>query len=97
MAFLEANLDQALRTDHGDFEVLFLHRPKTFDCLKVIEQRTGQAYSYRFEGPPQPWPANRMDSAFPIYFIKNGHLMLVVATNERLSETLNEIVRSEHK
>lgn len=29
----------AYRTDHGDFEVLFLPQPKTFDQLKVIERQ----------------------------------------------------------
>jgi hypothetical protein len=50
------------RTDHGNFEVLFLPQPKTFDRLKVIERRHGERYSYRFKGPPQPWPANLIES-----------------------------------
>lgn len=90
--------DAALyRTDHGDFEVLFLPRPKTFDHLRVIEKRNRQRYTYRFEGPPQPWPANRIDSAFRIYFIKNGNMLFVVEANKRFAETLKEMVRSEHK
>jgi hypothetical protein len=85
------------RTDHGDFEVLFLPRPKTFDRLKVIEQRDRQGYTYRFEDPPQPWPANRIDSAFRIYFITHENILLVIEANKRLAETLKEMLRSDHK
>jgi hypothetical protein len=83
------------RTDHGDFEVLFLPQPKSFDRLKVIERRHGERYSYRFKGPPQPWPANLIDSAFRIYFIKNRNVLFVVEVNKELAATLGKLVRSE--
>jgi hypothetical protein len=83
------------RTDHGDFEVLFLPQPKTFDRLRVIERRDGERYSYRFKGPPQPWPANLIDSAFRIYFIKNGNRLFVVDQNKELAATLGKLVHSE--
>ena len=66
------------RTDHEDFEVLFLPQPKTFDQLKAIERRDGQRYLYRFKGPPQPWHGNLVDSAFRISFIKNRSMLFVV-------------------
>jgi hypothetical protein len=75
----------------------FLPRPKTFDRLKVIEPRNRQGYTYRFEGPPQPWPANRIDGAFRIYFITDENMLLVVEAKKRLAETLKEMLRSEHK
>jgi hypothetical protein len=83
------------RTDHGDFEVVFLPKPKTFDRLKVIERRNRKQYSYRFKGPPQPWPANLIESAFPIYFIKDRNVLLVVQGNRQLAQTLEKLVRSE--
>jgi hypothetical protein len=83
------------RTDHDDFEVLFLPQPKTFDRLKVIERRDGERYSYRFKGPPQPWPANLIESAFRIYFIKNRNVLFVVEVNKELAATLGKLVRSE--
>lgn len=81
------------RTDHGDFEVVFLTRAKTFDQLKVIERQEGHRYSYSFKGPPEPWPANRIDSAFRIYFIKNQN-MLFVSHNKQMAATLEKLVRA---
>ena len=83
------------RTDQGDFEALFLRQPKTFDLLKVIERRDGERYSYRFKGPPQPWPANLIDSAFRIYFIKNRNMLFVVEHNKELAAALGKLARSE--
>jgi hypothetical protein len=82
------------RTDQGDFEVLFLPQAKTFDRLRVIERQDGGRYSYRFKGPPQPWPANLIDSAFRIYFIKSGNRLFVVDHNKELAGTLGKLVRS---
>jgi hypothetical protein len=83
------------RTAHGDFEVLFLPQPQTFDRLKVFERRHGARYSYRFKGPPQPWPANLIESAFRIYFIRNRNVLFVVEVNKELAATLGKLVRSE--
>jgi hypothetical protein len=83
------------RTDHGSFEVCFLPESGTFRRLKVTEQRKGgQRYLYRFKGPPQPWPANLIDSAFPIYFIKNRNLLFVVESNKTLAQMLGKLVLS---
>jgi hypothetical protein len=82
------------RTDNGDFEVLFLPQPKTFDRLNVIERQDGARYSYRFKGPPQPWPANLIDSSFRIYFIKNRNMLFVVENNKQLAAKLGKLVRS---
>jgi len=83
------------RTDHGSFEVCFLPKNDTFERLKVTEQRKGgERYLYRFTGPPQPWPANLIDSAFPIYFVKDRNLLFVVENNRPLAQTLEKIVRA---
>jgi hypothetical protein len=82
------------RTDNGDFEALFLPQPKTFDRLKVIERQDGERYSYRFKGPPQPWPANLIESSFRIYFIKNRNMLFVVENDKQLAATLEKLVRS---
>jgi hypothetical protein len=81
------------RTDSGDFEVLFLPQTKTFDHLKIIEQQDGTRFSYSFTGPPQPWPANRIDSAYRMYFIKHQS-MLFVLSGKRLTAKLEKIVGS---
>jgi hypothetical protein len=83
------------RTDHGSFEVCFLPENGTFERLKVTEERKGsQRYLYRFTGPPQPWPANLIDSAFPIYFVKDRNLLFVVEINKPLAQLLEKLVRS---
>jgi hypothetical protein len=83
------------RTDHGSFEVCFLPESGTFEQLTVIEQRKGgQRYLYRFKGPPEPWPANLIDSAFPIYFVKDRNLLFVVESNKPLAQMLEKLVRS---
>jgi len=83
------------RTDHGSFEVCFLPENATFEQLTVTEQRKGgQRYLYRFKGPPEPWPANLIDSAFPIYFVKDRNLLFVVESNKPLAQMLEKFVRS---
>ena len=81
------------RTDRGDFEVLFLPPPNTFQLLKVVERQDGERYTYRFNGPPKPWPANRIDSAQRIYFIKHKN-MLFVLSDKQLAATLETFARS---
>jgi hypothetical protein len=70
------------RTSHGSFDVLLLAESKTFDSLKILEQRDGERYAYRFKGSPQPWPSNLIDSAYRIYFIKSGTILFVVDDGE---------------
>jgi hypothetical protein len=82
------------RSDRGSFEVLFLPEPQTFDRLKIIERRDGGRYLYQFKGPPQPWPANLIDSASRTFFIKNRNMLFVVAKDAALAATLQEVVRS---
>jgi hypothetical protein len=84
----EGRQDAALyRTDQGEFDVLFLPQPKTFDQLRVIERQDGQRYLYSFQGPPQPWSANLIDSAFPMYFVKHENTLLVLQ-DKQLAATL---------
>jgi hypothetical protein len=86
----------AYRSNHGSFEVLFLRQAESFDRLTILEQRNGERYSYRFKGPPQPWPANLIDSAYRVYFIKNRNMLFVVDNDAGLAATLQKFVRSEH-
>jgi hypothetical protein len=65
------------RTTEGDFEALFMPKLQNFDRLRVIERHDGQRYRYSFAGRPEPWPANLIESAFPLYFIKHGRELIV--------------------
>jgi len=81
------------RTNRGSLDVLFLTPPGTFDRLRILEQRNGERYSYRFKGPPQPWPSNLIDSAYRIYFIKDRNMLFVVDDVE-LAAMIQKLVRS---
>jgi hypothetical protein len=51
--FFEGQKGAALfRTTSGDFEVLFLPKPYTFDALDILEERKGNRYIYSFRGKP---------------------------------------------
>ena len=52
--FFEGQLGAALyRTNRGDFEALFLTKPRTFDSVCVVERFVkGEVYHYSFEGSP---------------------------------------------
>lgn len=78
------------RTGQGDFEALFLPAAENFDSLKVIERQDGSRYSYSFVGPPRPWPANRIDSAFRMYFVKHQNVLFVL-TDKTLAATLEKL------
>jgi hypothetical protein len=78
----------AYRTDQGEFGALFLRPPETFDSLIIVERREGARYVYSFEGRPKPWEANRIDSAKPMYFIKDGHRLLVLWADDKLAARL---------
>jgi len=85
----------AYRSNHGSFEVLFLPVAETFDHLEIVEQRNADRYSYRFKGHPQPWPANLIDSAYRIYFIKNRNTLFVVDGDADLAAMLQRLARSQ--
>lgn len=79
------------RTNQGDFEALFLPHPKNFDKLQVIESQDGQRYRYSFVGPPEPWPANLIDSAFRLYFVKHGS-ELIVAEDQQVAARVRSAI-----
>src|ERR1700686_2694859 len=65
------------RTNEGDFEALFLPKPQNFNKLRVIERYEGQSYRYSFAGRPERWPANLIESNFPLYFVKHRNELIV--------------------
>jgi hypothetical protein len=79
------------RTDRGDFEVLFLDEPDTFDQLIVHELLEGDRWVYSFEGQPKPWSTNRMEGR-KMYFVKAAHRLLVAMENEALAAALRRLL-----
>jgi hypothetical protein len=79
------------RTTEGDFEALFMPKPQNFNKLRVIERQDGQSYRYSFAGRPEPWPANLIESAFPLYFVKHGR-ELIVAQDRQIAARVRSAV-----
>jgi hypothetical protein len=86
--------DALYRTDRGSFVALFLANPQSFEALEVIEEQENGRYIYSFRGNPRPWPANRVDSSAPIYFIKQSNRLLIISGNSQLAESLRKILSS---
>lgn len=67
------------RTTDGDFDALFLPKPRTFADLKIIERPAKKGFVYSFAGKPRPWPANRFESVRRQYFLKHANQLLVLS------------------
>ncbi len=66
------------RTEQGNFHVLFLPKPETFDAIQVVEQRQGDLYLYSFRGTPHSpgrWEGEKTD------FIRAENLLLFVGSD----------------
>jgi hypothetical protein len=70
------------KTDHGDFDVLFLPMPETFDSLELTERRENRRFLYSFQGRPQPTSPQPIDSAYPIYFEKHENQLFMTSQRE---------------
>src|SRR5215469_10495705 len=63
------------RTDQGDFDVLFLPKPETFDAVQVVEEKQGNTYIYSFRGTPH---APTHVEGKRTEFIRSGNLLILV-------------------
>jgi len=79
------------KTNEGDFEALFIPKPQNFDKLRVIERHDGQRYRYSFAGRPKPWPANLIDSAYRLYFVKHDN-ELIVAQDQQVAVRIKGVI-----
>jgi hypothetical protein len=68
------------RTTSGDFEVLFLPKPYSFEHLDILEKRQGNRYLYSFRGKPH-FEA-RVDSSDRQYFVKRSTKLFIVFNAE---------------
>jgi hypothetical protein len=78
-------------TSVGEFESLFMAKPQNFDGLRVIERRSGRRYRYSFAGSPRPWPANLIDSAYRMYFVKHDN-ELIVALDHQVAVRIKDAI-----
>jgi hypothetical protein len=89
----EGQLGAALyRTSHGDFEALFLPKPRTFISLRLIErQKNGGYYLYSFEGTPR-FPGT-MECARRTFFSRRVDRFFVTE-DRQLAAEIGEILIS---
>jgi hypothetical protein len=74
-------------TNRGDFDVVFLPKPQTFDALKIVERHRNGEYIYSFRGNPRP--ASRMEGK-KAYFFKQSN-KLFIAWDKQTATRLVEI------
>src|ERR1700730_7794968 len=79
------------RTDHGDFEALFLPNTETFDSLESIEQRENGRFLYSFLGSPSPASPHPIDSAYPMFFGKHAN-RLFITSDSQLAASITKAV-----
>jgi hypothetical protein len=78
-------------TNRGDFDVVFLPKPHTFNALRIIERHKNGEYIYLFRGSPRP--ATRMEGSKKVYFFKQSN-KLFIAWDEQTATSLAEILSS---
>src|SRR5262249_48126260 len=92
--FFERQLGAALyRTDRGDFEALFLTKPRTFASVRLVEHTDSGRYFYRFEGSPRA-PGGDMDSARRTFFARRANQFFVTEDHQpaaSLGQILNPV------
>ena len=89
--FFEGQLGAALyRTDRGDFEVLFLTKPRTFASVRLVEHTDSGRFHYRFEGSP-PARIRDMDCARRNFFARNAN-QFFVTEDHQLAASLGQIL-----
>jgi len=89
--FFDGQLGAALyRTDRGDFEALFLTKPRTFASVRLIEHADGGTYLYRFEGSPRV-PSRDMDCARRTFFARHAN-QFFVTEDQQLAANLGQIL-----
>jgi len=89
--FFEGQLGAALyRTNRGDFEALFLTKPRTFDSVRVVERAVkGEVFHYSFEGSPH---STGMDGR-RTFFARRANRFFVTF-DLRLAQDLGEVLNS---
>ena len=65
------------KTDHGDFEALFLPKEQSFDSLESIERHENGRFLYSFQGDPRPTSQYPIDSKYRMFFEKHANVFFI--------------------
>jgi hypothetical protein len=85
------------RTSRGDFEVLFLTKPRTFDSVRLVEREKNGFYTYSIHGIPPGNHTMYMQCGRRNFFAKHANRLLITQDNMHLAdlgEVLNPIEES---
>jgi hypothetical protein len=74
----EGQIGAALfKTDHGEFEALFLPKEQSFESLVSTEHRDAGRFLYSFEGDPRPTSSQPINSKYPMFFEKHANKLFM--------------------
>jgi len=83
------------RTSRGDFEVLFLTKPRTFNSVRLIEhQQSGGyvAYVYSLQGIPPGNHTMGMQCGRRNFFAKHANRLFITQDSIQLAADLGEVL-----
>jgi len=84
------------RTSRGDFEALFLTRPRTFDSVRLVERRQNGGYVgyvYSLQGIPPGSYSMHMQCARRTFFARHAN-RLFIGERMQLAADLGEVLNS---
>jgi len=85
------------RTSRGDFEALFLTKPRTFDSVRLVErQQTGGyvRYVYSLQGIPPGSHTMYMQCARRNFFAKHANRLFITQDSMQLAADLGAVLNS---
>lgn len=79
------------RTDHGNFEGLFLPQWRNFASLSIAETHSNGRSLYAFRGDPHAISSKPIDSPRPMYFQKHGNALFISEQDEAVRLVVNAL------
>jgi len=82
------------RTSRGDFEALFLTKPRTFDSVRLVEHEKNGFYTYSLQGIPPGSHTMHMQCARRNFFARHANRLLITQDSMQLAADLGEVLNS---
>jgi len=80
------------RTSRGDFEVLFLTKPRTFDSVRLVEREKNGFYTYSLQGIPPGNHTMYSQCARRNFFAKHANRLFITQDTMQLAADLGEVL-----
>jgi hypothetical protein len=82
------------RTSRGDFEVLFLTKPRTFDSARLVEHEKNGFYTYSLQGIPPGNHTMHMQCGRRNFFAKHANRLFITQDSMQLAADLGAVLNS---